>query len=227
MNTHNRRADIKKVAKVLRDGGYTYDQSKDLIKQARRLVGLSPSKQKTGAVDRLNQEEVDRLVIASYKRSGIHGLIIRTLLETASRVNAFSQMRVEDISFSELEIHVTDKGNKTRDIPILQSLANELRLHLGKRKTGYVFPSTHGGHYSSRRIQQILKEVAESATITKNVYPHLLRHSTAQILADLGMPIEKLQKFLGHADISTTRIYYEPDRMNVKRSFREAMAGRK
>lgn len=43
-------------------------------------------------------------------------------------------------------------------------------------------------------------------------------------LADLGMPIEKLQKFLGHKDISTTRIYYEPDRVNVRRSFREAMA---
>ena len=49
-------------------------------------------------------------------------------------------MQVEDISFSELEIRVLDKGGKARDIPILESLANELCLHLGDQQTGYVFP---------------------------------------------------------------------------------------
>ena len=76
-----------------------------------------------------------------YATSGIRGLLIRSLLETGSRVGAFCQLDVEDISFAELEIRVRDKGSKTRDVPILQSLANELRIHLGARRTGFVFPS--------------------------------------------------------------------------------------
>ena len=224
---HNRQADIKKVAKILRDGGYTYQQSKHLIEQARKLVGLKVSPKKTGAVDRLNQKEFEALLSTAYNRSGVTGLMLRTLLETGSRVSAFVRMQVEDISFSELEIRVTDKGDKTRDIPILESLANELRLHLGNRETGYVFPSRQGGHYSTRRLQQLVKELAKDAGITKNVYPHLLRHTMAQYLADNGMPIDLLQKFLGHTDPATTQIYYEPNRMNVKRSHREAMGGGK
>lgn len=152
--------------------------------------------------------------------------MIRTLLETGSRVSAFARMEVEDISFTDLEIRVIDKGDKVRDIPILESLANELRLHLGNRETGYVFPSRQGGHYSTRRIQQLVKKLAQDAGITKNVYPHLLRHSISQYLADNGMPIDLLQKFLGHTDPATTQVYYEPNRVNVKRSYREAMVGK-
>ena len=155
--------------------------------------------------------------------SGTQGLLIRTLLETGSRVSAFSRMRVEDLSFSELEIRITDKGDKTRDVPILRSLANELRLHLGGRESGYVFPSPRGGHYSARRLQQLVKEIAAEAGITKNVYPHLLRHTMAQYLADQGMPENLLQKFLGHEHPASTQVYYEPARTQVKRAFQDAM----
>ncbi len=143
MSTQRRQQDIRRVAKILRDGNYTYDQSKDLFKAARQRVGLQVSKQKKGSVDRLTKDVFDSFLNTAYARSGAQGLLIRTLLETGSRVSAFCRMRVEDISFSELEIRITDKGDKTRDVPILRSLANELRLHLGGRESGYVFPSPH------------------------------------------------------------------------------------
>ncbi len=223
MSTHRRQTDIKRVAKILRDGNYTYDQSKDLFKGARRVVGLTPPKHRRGSVDRLTQDEFQAFLNTAYSRSGVQGLMIRTLLETAGRVSAFCRMRVEDISFAELEIRIEDKGDKTRDVPILQSLANELRLHLGDRESGYVFPSRQGGHYSSRRIQQLVKEVATDAGITKNVYPHLLRHTMAQHLADQGMPENLLQRFLGHDHPATTQVYNEPARTQVKRAFQDAM----
>ncbi len=223
MTTQRRQQDIRRVAKILRDGNYTYDQSKDLFKAARQRVGLQVSKQKKGSVDRLTKDEFEAFLNTAYSRSGVHGLLIRTLLETGSRVSAFCRMRVEDISFSELEIRITDKGDKTRDIPILRSLANELRLHLGGRESGYVFPSPRGGHYSARRLQQLVKEIAAEAGITKNVYPHLLRHTMAQYLADQGMPENLLQKFLGHEHPASTQVYYEPARTQVKRAFQDAM----
>ncbi len=223
MTTQRRQQDIRKVAKILRDGNYTYDQSKDLFKAARQRVGLQVAKQKKGSVDRLTKDEFEAFLNTAYARSGVQGLLIRTLLETGSRVSAFSRMRVEDISFSDLEIRITDKGDKTRDVPILRSLAHELRLHLGGRESGYVFPSPRGGHYSARRLQQLVKEIAAEAGITKNVYPHLLRHTMAQHLADQGMPENLLQKFLGHEHPASTQVYYEPARTQVKRAFQDAM----
>jgi len=223
MSTQRRQQDIRRIAKILRDGNYTYDQSKDLFKAARQRVGLQVAKQKKGSVDRLTKDEFESFLNTAYARSGAQGLLIRTLLETGSRVSAFSRMRVEDISFSELEIRITDKGDKTRDVPILRSLANELRLHLGGRESGYVFPSPRGGHYSARRLQQLVKEIAAEAGITKNVYPHLLRHTMAQYLADQGMPENLLQRFLGHDHPATTQVYYEPARTQVKRAFQDAM----
>ena len=177
--TSDRTRDVRCVAKLLRNGGYSYDQSKHLIAEARRRVGLTPSQPKKGSVERLTREELEAFLRAAYARSGIRGLLIRSLLETGSRVGAFCQLCVEDISFAELEIRVRDKGGKTRDVPILQSLANELRIHLGDRLSGFVFPSPRGGPYSRRRVQQIVKELAAVAEIRKRVYPHLLRHTIA------------------------------------------------
>lgn len=137
----------------MRDGGYGYDASKHLIREAREQVGLTPPQRKRGSVERLNKEELKRLLDTAYKESGVKSLMIRTLLETGSRVAAFSKLKAQDIDFDAREIHMTDKGKKARDIPILKSLANELRLHLGKRSTGYIFPSPRGEHYSPRRWQ--------------------------------------------------------------------------
>jgi len=226
MPDHDRQADIRKVAKILREGNYSYDQSADLIKKARHEVGLSPpDRSGNGSPERLSSEEQEAFINAAYERDGRTGLMMRTLLETGARVSAFIKIRVEDISFRDLEIRLRHtKGEKPRDVPILSSLANELRLHVGERETGWLFRSRQGGHYSKRRIQQIVKEVVKDAGIMKRVYPHLLRHTVAQHLADQGMREELLQQFLGHEAPETTQRYYEPRRSHVKEAYEEAMA---
>lgn len=222
---HGRQKDARRVAKILRDSGYSYDQSAHLFKVARELASLSPPKRKRqGTVKRLTSEEFEAFLQVAYDYSGKRGLMMRTLFETGCRVGTFVRIRVEDVSFADLGLRITGKGDKDRDVPILSSLANELRLHLGDRKSGFLFRSRQGGAYSKRRVQQIVKGTAEEAEIAKRVYPHLLRHTVAQHLADQGIPEELLQKFLGHANPETTQIYYEPARARVKRLFDEAMS---
>jgi integrase/recombinase XerD len=225
MPDHDRQADIRKVTKILRDGNYSYGQSADLFKKARREVGLSPpDRSGNGSPERLSSEEQEAFLEAAYNRDGRTGLMMRTLPETGARVSAFVKIRVEDISFRDLEIRLREmKGDKPRDVPILSSLANELRLHVGERETGWLFQSRQGGHYSKRRVQQIVKDVTEEAGIQKRVYPHLLRHTVAQRLADEGMREELLQQFLGHEAPETTQRYYEPKRAHVKEAYEEAM----
>jgi integrase/recombinase XerD len=148
----------------------------------------------------------------------------RVLPETGARLSAFVKIRVEDILSRDLEIRLREtKGDKPRDVSILSSLANELRLHVGERQTGWLFRSRQGGHYSKRRDQQIVKSVAEDGGIQKRVYPCRLRHTVAQQLADQGMREELLQQFLGHEAPETTQRYYEPTRARVKDAFEKAM----
>jgi integrase/recombinase XerD len=79
-------------------------------------------------------------------------------------------------------------------VPILPELAQELRTYLGDRTTGYLCETTRDTCYTPRRLQQLVKETAAEAGITKRVYPHLLRHSVASTLLERGMPLEPIQE---------------------------------
>lgn len=218
-------ADARKIAKILRDGSYSYRQTKEVFKRARRALGLKPPPSTGGSVDRLSTDEIDRIISAAYDHSSRRGVMIRTLLETGIRVGSFAALQAEDLALGDREIIVPSaKGGKRRDVPITSSLAQTLRVYLQDRETGYLWPSRQGGHLSRRRIQQIVKATAADAGITKRVYPHKLRHTIAQRLADEGMPVDHLQRFLGHERIETTRLYYETNRSGVRKSFEDAMS---
>jgi integrase/recombinase XerD len=73
--------------------------------------------------------------------------------------------------------------------------------------------------YSRQRIGQIVRDIASAAGIAKRVYPHLLRHTVATKLLSLGMEITDVQRFLGRANIATTRLYAETTAAALKRSF--------
>jgi len=95
-------------------------------------------------------------------------------------------------------------------VPVLPALAQELRTHLQNRRRGWLFESNRHQRYAARSVQAMVRRGALRAGINKRVYPHLLRHSIATILLDSGqVPIDQVQKFLGHLHLSTTQIYAE------------------
>jgi integrase/recombinase XerD len=55
------------------------------------------------------------------------------------------------------------------------------------------------------------------------VYSHLLRHSVATTLLERGMPIEQMQKFLGHAKLETTQVYAESSTAMLRESYQRAL----
>jgi len=69
-----------------------------------------------------------------------------------------------------------------------------------------------------------VKATAAQTGIQKRVHPHLLRHSVATTLLERGMPLELIQKFLGHSKIETTQIYAESTTKRLKESYRKALA---
>jgi integrase/recombinase XerD len=151
--------------------------------------------------------------------------LIKSLFQTGARVSEFVNIKVEDFLFEEAMRLITKaKGGKSRYVPILPELAQELRTYLGDRTIGYLFETNRQQQYSSRRIQQIVKESAERAKFKKRVYPHLLRHSVATTLLERGMPIDQIQKFLGHSKLKTTQVYAESMTEMIRESYRKALS---
>jgi integrase/recombinase XerD len=123
-----------------------------------------------------------------------------------------------------LKLRGKAKGGKSRYVPILPELVQELRTHVGQRIVGYLFEANRATCYSPRRIQYIVKETAEQAQITKHVYPHLLRHSVVTMLLERGMPIGQIQKFLGHSKLETTQVYAESSTAIMQESHQKALS---
>ena len=217
---------IAATTKLWRKSHLTYDQARYVSKEVRKHLSIARVKTRKCVVDRLSREEEGKLIRQAYKDHSEHGLLIKTLFQSGARVSEFVALRVDDLYFDGGMLLIKQgKGGKSRYVPILAELAQELRTHLGSRQTGYLFESNRHAAYSPRRVQQIVKEVAERAGIVKRVYPHLLRHSVATTLLERGMPIDQIQKFLGHSKLETTQIYAESTTEMIKESYRRALSG--
>jgi len=196
-----------------------------VAKEVRHALAVERPKTRKRVVARLSRDEETRLITHAYRMQGERGLFIKTLFQTGARVSEFVNLKAEDVFFDEQMILIAKaKGGKSRYVPILPELAQELRTHLGQRTVGYLFETNRATRYSPRRIQQIIKETAEQAEITKRVYPHLLRHSVATTLLERGMPIEQMQKFLGHSKLETTQLYAESSTEMMRESFQRALS---
>jgi integrase/recombinase XerD len=198
-----------------------------VAKEVRRALEIERPQSRVRVIDRLSREEKRRLIDTAYRLPGTRGLLIKTLFQTGARVSEFVAVGVGDFFFDEQMILIRQgKGGKQRYVPILPELAQELQTHLQGRAKGYLFETNRHTAFSPRRIQQMVKETADLAGITKRVTPHLLRHSVATTLLEHGMPLEQIQKFLGHAKIDTTQIYAESTTAMIKNSYQQALSRR-
>lgn len=176
---------ISDLEKVIRKYHLSYDQFHYVAKEARKRLNLMRHAGKQRVIDRLTKDEQSRLIRSAYGLAGNRGLLIKTLLCTGTRVSEFIEIQVSDVMIHEQSIFIRKaKGGKQRAVPITESLAQELNTYLNGRKTGYLFESRNHDQYTSRRIQQIVKEIALKAGIAKKVHPHLLRHTVATFLLE-------------------------------------------
>lgn len=185
---------IKKTAKLWRQYHLTYDQIVYIGKQVRKELVIKQTKKRKNVIQRLSRDEEQKLIKQAYQEKSSYGLLLKTLFLTGARVSEFVSIKVKDFYFDELMILIQKgKGGKSRYVPILPELAQELKTHLNGREVGYIFESNRHTKFTPRRIQQIVKQTAEQAGITKKVHPHLLRHTVATFLLEKGMPLKQIQ----------------------------------
>ena len=220
---------IQDTLRLWRKHHLGYDQTKYVVEQIRRRLGLKPPRTRHRTVVRLEPSEVQRLIQTTYRSQSKYGLMIKTLFQSGARVAEFVHIRVEDLLLNgdPPQMHIIHaKRGADRYVPILPALADELRTHLQERQTGFLFESNRQTCYSTRMVQSIVTTSSRAAGIKKRVYPHLLRHSIATILLDSGLvPIDQLQEFVGHLDLSTTQIYAETSLRALGDNYIRALGG--
>lgn len=166
----------------------------------------------------LSADEVARLLAAP--SGGDHfALRDRAILElfysSGLRVSELGGLLLQQVDLEGGLLRVFGKGSKERVVPVgsraVAALTDYLasgRPHFVKVRTGSaLFLSERGGPLSRKMLWVLVKKYALRAGITRNVKPHLLRHSFASHLLGGGADLRAIQEMLGHADIGTTQIY--------------------
>lgn len=147
--------------------------------------------------------------------------LVEMLASSGVRVAELATMTIHDIDFGNLSVHVRNgKGAKERTTYLNEVAAVHLHKYLEERnENGDALlyncrhePMNPGG------IRYVLKVIAKRAGVD-NVHPHRFRRTFATGLAARGMPIQEVQKILGHSNINTTLEYVCSSDKQVKMSY--------
>jgi integrase/recombinase XerD len=147
------------------------------------------------------------------------GLCDQAALELAYasglRLAELRQLRLEQLHLEAGFINVIGKGNKERVVPVGRKAVEALNRYLeaGRPKLvtpkspATVFLTKRGTPFAAVTLWLHIKRRVRRAGVTRNVTPHMLRHSFATHLLEHGADLRVIQELLGHANISTTEIY--------------------
>ena len=150
--------------------------------------------------------------------------IIDLLASTGMRVGELVKMNREDIDFHERQCVVFGKGNKEREVYFNARTKLHLKRYLESRSDGNpaLFVSLTNPHrrLTIGGVECRLRTLGRRLGLPK-VHPHKFRRTLATMAIDKGMPIEQVQRLLGHVKIDTTLNYAMVNQNNVKLAHRK------
>ena len=156
----------------------------------------------------LSSEEVDRLLNATSDLK--YKAMFATMYSSGMRVSEVIHLHYDDISRTNMQIHVRNTKNRTDRYTILSernlALLTEYWFACG-RPRGILFPNKFTGDYlTASSVEQVIRRSAMAAGLS-GVTPHCLRHSFATHLMEQGVEQRNIQALLGHRDPRSTEIY--------------------
>lgn len=158
----------------------------------------------------LSPEEIRRILDAA---GPVHRAFILCLYSLGLRLAETRNLRWSDVDFGNDVLRVIQKGGEMKILPVNKWLKTALK---GLERNGeYVFPSKDKERPLSD-IRKALGRICEAAGIEKKVTHHTFRHSIATTLMDLDVNMRVIQKYLGHAQITTTEFYTHVSMANLR-----------
>lgn len=179
--------------------------------------------------DVLSMTEID-LLIEAPNQATLQGMRDYALLEilygTGMRVSELLGLNMSDVQLTMGFVRVFGKGGKERIIPLGNKAITGCTTYIDEARPVFaeklrapeeaLFLNMRGGRLTRQGCWRILKQYAYEAGLTKELTPHILRHSFATHLIENGADLRAVQEMLGHADISTTQIYTHVSRSRLK-----------
>ena len=194
--------------------------------------GLQSPKLEKKVPNILTAKEVE-LLLEQPKSVDLKGIRDKAMLEfayaTGMRVTEIISLDIGDINFK--ENFVTCKsGHKKRSIPLgnlsmkaLNEYVKSSRPYLIKdESTKALFVNINGKRLTRQGFWKIVKYYKEQANITKDITPHVLRHSFATHLLQNGADLKSIQTMLGHSDISSIQVYMQFQNETLKDIYKKA-----
>ncbi len=141
--------------------------------------------------------------------------ILELAYASGLRLAELCNLRLEQLHLEAGFINVIGKGNKERVVPVGKNAVTSLNRYIesGRAKLitpkspANVFLTSRGTPFATVTMWLRIKNRVRRAGISRNVTPHMLRHSFATHLLEHGADLRVIQELLGHASISTTEIY--------------------
>jgi len=153
--------------------------------------------------------------------------LIELLISTGMRVGELVNLNINSLNFEDRSCIVLGKGNKEREVYFDAKTKLHLKEYISKRNDSNdaLFVSMREPHQrlSISGIELIIRTLGINSNINK-VHPHKFRRTLATMAIDKGMPVEQVQKLLGHVKIETTMHYALVNQSNVKISHRRFIA---
>lgn len=153
--------------------------------------------------------------------------MIDLLYSTGIRVGELVRLNISDINFEERECVVFGKGDKERKVYFDAKAKLHLQAYLSERfdDNPALFVTLDAPHNRLKisGVEIRLRELGRNLNIDR-IHPHKFRRTMATRAIDKGMPIEQVQKILGHSQIDTTMQYAIVNQNNVKTAHRRYIA---
>ena len=137
------------------------------------------------------------------KASMEESLVITMLYTLGLRISELSSLKLADIS--QQWVRVLGKGNKQRDIPILEQTKEKIDEYLRENQRNKFLFEKNGEKLSENSLRYIITKVFKRVAL--KVTPHQLRHSFATELLNNNARISDVSELLGHSSMATTQIY--------------------
>ena len=194
--------------------------------------GMQSPKIEKKAPSILSSAEVE-LLLEQPSDVDLKGIRDKAMLEfayaTGMRVTEIISLNIGDVNFENAYV-VCSTGSKKRNIPLgnlslkaLEEYVKNARPIMIKKETEKaLFVNVNGKRLTRQGFWKIIKYYKEQANISKDITPHVLRHSFATHLFRNGADLKSIQTMLGHSDISSTQVYMQFKNENLKDIYNKA-----
>jgi integrase len=200
---------VSQLARIIRRAGLDYEGWRYVAKQVRKECQLRPAKKGRRLPRILNADDFRRFYEVVDRADDVqHSLMLRLLFQTAVRVSELCGIQIGDIDLENHKIRINEgKGSKDRFVLFGKTFATALRTHIAAHPNNrWLFQTRRNTKYTTRRVQQIVKDYAQKAGVKAT--PHTFRHQAITWLTrHSGLADAELQLLTGHARRETLAIY--------------------